>query len=341
METKSEVTKWGIIGTGKIAADFATALKYVKNSKIVAVSSRNEETAKEFAKKFGVSNYYVDYKKLVEDPEVQIVYVSSLHTYHKEHALACIEAKKAVLVEKAFTINYKEAIILAEAARKNKVLLMEAMWTRHFPSIVAVRSMIEKGVIGTPQGLIADFGFVNPGRERLTEISQGGGAMLDIGVYAVAFSSMILGKPSKVSASGFLGSTNVDEHISITLTHPEEKLSSLFVTFRSFTGREARILGTKGSIIVHFPFWCGEKVSVITNDQKVEVFEFPHPKVNDGDSFNYRNSIGLLYEAEYAQKLLSEGKTESDRQTIEESLEIMQTIDEIRRQIGMKYPQDN
>jgi predicted dehydrogenase len=209
----ADKTHWGIIGTGKIAKEFATGLAVLPEAELVAVGSRTAESANRFANMFGVPHRHASYEALVNDSNVDVVYVATPHSLHKENSLLCLQAGKAVLCEKPFTINAAEAETVIRLAREKKLFLMEAMWTRFIPLVVKVRQLLADRVIGDVQMLVADLGFLvdfDP-LHRLFAPQLGGGALLDLGVYPVSLASMIFGPPSRITGMAQLGKTGVDE----------------------------------------------------------------------------------------------------------------------------------
>jgi len=335
-------TSWGIVGTGRIAADFVTALSYLPDARVVAVSSRTLESANQFADRFKIPKRYGSVEELAKDADVQIVYVSSLHPFHFKNALPCIQQGKPVLCEKPFTLNAKEAEQLIQLARERKVLLMEAMWTRFVPSSVKVREMINEGVIGDVTTVNCLFGFINEVTPRLHEPELGGGALLDVGIYPVSFSSWMFGglAPSKIHAIADLNEKGMDQHLGITLAYKKTQMAVIGCSFCSEYPNELLIIGTKGSIKLHNPFWSTTRVTLTINGKAPEELAFDYQPKKPEHSFNFLNSIGLQYEAKHMQQLLAQGKTESDILSLDETLSIMKTLDEIRRQIGVKYPSE-
>ena len=323
-----KIIKWGILGTGGIASAFARDLAFAKNTEKLAVGSRTKESAAKFAEEHGVSRAYGSYEELVQDPDVDAIYVATPHPFHKENVLACLRAGKAVLCEKPFTINSGELEEIIQFARDQKLFLMEAMWTRFLPPIVKVREWIDSGEIGEVLLVKADFGFRaswNP-EWRLLNPDLGGGALLDVGIYPVTFASMIFGtKPEKILSSAHIGETGVDEQFSILMSYPSGKTATLNGAFRIGLTNEAYIHGTEGYIRIP-SFHSAKSATLYKDGQEVETF-------NDD-----RKSAGYAYEIEEVGKCLSQGLLESPIVPLDESLEIMILMDEIRGQWGLKYP---
>ncbi|MGD6968085.1 Gfo/Idh/MocA family protein [Rossellomorea vietnamensis] len=320
--------KWGILGTGSIAGVFAKDLAFAENTERTAVGSRSLESAEKFAEEYGVSRAYGSYEELLQDSEVDAVYIATPHPFHKENALACLRAGKAVLCEKPFTVNSGELEEIVEFARDQKLFLMEAMWTRFLPSIVKVREWIENGEIGEVLLMKADLGFRAPWdpQWRLLNPDLGGGALLDVGIYPVSFASMIMGtNPEKILSTAHIGETGVDEQFSIILSYASGKTATLNGALRVELGKDASIHGTKGSISI--PSFLSAKSAILYKDGK------------EAETFtDDRESKGYAFEIEEVGRCLRQGLTESPVMPLDESLEIMKLMDTIRGQWGLKYP---
>ena len=323
-----KTVRWGILGTGNIAQQFARGLAELPDAQLVGVGSRSLETAQAFAKTFGAAHAHGSYEALVEDAEVEVVYIATPHTLHAENSLLCLEAGKAVLCEKPFALNAAQTQRVIDTAKAKKLFLMEAMWTRFFPLFKTLRGLIEKGRIGEPRLLHADFGFASPVTEsRLFEPNLGGGALLDVGVYPVSLASYLLGTPTGVSSQAHLGTTGVDEQNATVLKHQSGALALLSSAIRAATPQEALVIGTEGNIRVCAPWWQPEKL-VLTDADGEETFSSPLPH------------NGYAYEAAEVMRCLEEGKLESPLMPLDETLSIMQTLDTCRAQWGLKYPDE-
>ncbi|MBX9245282.1 Gfo/Idh/MocA family oxidoreductase [Actinotalea ferrariae] len=320
--------RWGILAPGGIAHTFATAVRQHTQGELVAVGSRNRDRAAAFAAEYDIPGVHGSYESLVADPSVDAVYVASPHSEHRDHALLAIAAGKHVLVEKSFTRNAAEAQEVVDAARAAGVFLMEAMWTRFLPHVVALRSVLERGDIGDVVSLLADhgqaFGDVDPSH-RLMNPELAGGALLDLGVYPVSFAHDVLGVPDRVQATGSLTATGVDGQISIALGYGERTQASLHTTLWSRTATTAVIGGTEGRIEIETDFYRPTAFTVIRNDGSYWSFD----REVDG---------GFQYQAAEVARRVAEGATESPVITHEDSLAVMRTMDEIRRQVGVAYP---
>ncbi len=322
--------RWGIIGTGGIAATFAGDLKLLPDAQVVAVGSRSQESADRFGERFGIPRRYPTYEQLAADPEVDAVYVSTPHPLHDPNALIAIRAGKAVLVEKPFTLNAKEARELVSEARARGTFLMEAMWTRHLPHIVALREILNQGRIGAVRSVMADHGqwFTRDAAHRLFNPDLGGGALLDLGVYPISFASMILGTPSKVTAVSDQAFTGVDAQTGILLQYEGGQQAVLFTSLETRTPNWACVNGTEARIEIDGVFYAPSRFRIVSRDGGVEQFDFPH------------EGHGLRHQAATVGRCLRDGRTESDAMPLDESIAIMETMDEIRRQIGLVYPSE-
>lgn len=326
--TETSRLRWGIVGTGNIAQQFARGLALLPDAQLVAVGSRSQAAADAFAQSFGGPRAYPSYEALAQDPEVQAVYVATPHPLHHANTLMCLRAGKHVLCEKPFTLNAGQLAELIAEARARRLFLMEAMWTRFLPALVQVRLLLEAGAIGEARAVTADFGFRAPfdPSSRLFDPALGGGALLDVGIYPISFASMVLGAPQQISALAHLGETGVDEQAAVTLGHSGGRLALLFAATRTESQREAFVLGTGGQIKVHSPWYVPSRVTLSRPDRGDEEFELPI------------SGNGYQYEAAEVARCLREGRLESPVMPLDESLTIMQTLDAIRAQWGLRYP---
>jgi predicted dehydrogenase len=320
--------RWGILGTGRIAGIFAAGLADLGDAELVAVGSRTAAAADTFGDRYGVPRRHASYAALASDPQVDAIYVATPHTFHKENSLLCLQAGKAVLCEKPFTINAREAAELIAYARERRLFLMEAMWTRFLPLMVRLRELIAGGAIGEVRMVQADFDFrteVNP-RSRLFDPALGGGALLDVGVYPMSLASMLLGTPSEIASLAHLGATGVDEQSAAVLRYAGGRLAVLTSAIRIGGPHEALIRGTDGYIRIDSEWWRAARMTLVRSGRPDELIEAP--MVGNGYS----------YEATEVMRCLRDGRIESDVMPLDESLAIMRTLDAIRAQWGLRYP---
>lgn len=326
----TKTIRWGILGTGAIAHKFAPGLNDLENIELLAVGSRTQTSADTFADEFKIERRHSSYEALAKDPDIDAIYVSTPHPFHKENTLLCLANGKAVLCEKPFAINAKEALEMVAFAREKKVFLMEAMWSRFLPHMIKVRELLDKDTIGEVRMLEADFGFrtdVNP-ESRLFAPELGGGALLDVGIYPMSLAFMLFGAPVEVKSFARLGSTGVDEEAAMLFSHRQGQLSLLSTAIRLNTPMEATITGTKGYIRIHSPWWGPSTLTLHVGGKKAR-------KVNVATPLN-----GYNYEALEVSECLRNGKLESDIMPLDETLAIMKTMDIIRAQWGLKYPME-
>jgi predicted dehydrogenase len=332
MARMTDTIRWGLIGTGGIAAAFARDLRLLDDAEVVAVGSRSQESADRFADEHGIPRRHASYADLAADPEVDAVYVATPHPGHHDAAMLAIEAGKAVLVEKPFTMDAAQARSLVEAARARGTFLMEAMWTRHLPHVLAIREIIASGRIGDVVLVTAEHGqwFADDPAFRLFAPELGGGALLDLGIYPVSFAHMVLGTPTRVVALSDPAFTGVDAQTSMILQFEGGAHAVLTTTLRAPSECHAAIAGRDGRIEIDDVFYRPTSFRVVErdgrDDGRVETFTFDEP------------GHGLRYQAAEVGRCLREGLTESPRLPLDETVAIMETLDEVRRQIGLTYP---
>ncbi|HRK20486.1 MAG TPA: Gfo/Idh/MocA family oxidoreductase [Fimbriimonadaceae bacterium] len=321
--------RWGILGCGSIAGQFARGLAHAPRATLAAVGSRSLEKAEKFRTEHGAGRAFGSYEELAASGEVDAIYVATPHPMHCDDTLLCLNHGKAVLCEKPFAINASEARKMVEAARNNQVLLMEAMWTRCFPIMVRLREELAAGRIGDVRFVSADFGFragFDP-KSRLFDPALGGGALLDVGVYAISFASMVLGKPTAVAGLMQPAPTGVDAQSAFVLAYPNGAMASLFTSVESMTPWEATVLGTEGKIRVQSPFWKPSRMTITVGDTE-EIVDLPY----EGN--------GYQFEAMEVESCMSQGLLESPVMPHDETISIMETMDSLRSQWGLRYPSE-
>jgi predicted dehydrogenase len=324
----ADVTRWGIIATGGIARSFVQDVALLDDAEVVAIGSRTAESADAFGERHGIPNRHGSYEALVNDPDVDVVYISTPHPAHHDAALMAIEAGKAVLVEKPFTMDVAEAVELIQAARAGGTFLMEAMWARWLPHMVEVRRILDAGTLGEIVSVTAEHGqwFERDPEFRLFKPELGGGALLDLGIYPVSFANMVLGTPATITAVSSPAFTGVDAQTSMIFTYDGGAHAVLTTTSYAATENAAAINGTKARLEIAGTFYRPSTVTVTGRDEQViERIDIPV----EGN--------GLRFEAAEVGRCLRAGLLESPVLPLEETLSIMRTMDEIRRQIGLSY----
>ncbi len=323
--------KWGILSTGHIANKFAKALAILPQAKLVAVASRNVSTTQKFAKEHNVPRAYATYEELVRDPEIDVVYIGTPHTFHLENSILCMRNGKSVLCEKALTINAEEAKKMVQVAHEENVFLMEAMIPRHVPLLKKAIQWIKDGRIGEVRMVKASRcarGVFPPGARQLNP-NLGGGSLLDVGVYVISFASQIFGKaPTEVIGMSHIGDYGSDEQGVAILKYDNGEIADLSFALRTNAVDEAYILGTKGYIKVDEVFAVPTKASLFIDNNEVEILEEPII----GNALNY--------EAEEVMRCLNEGLKESPHMPLDESIQIMEVMDALRKPWGLTYSND-
>jgi predicted dehydrogenase len=325
--------KWGILACGRIAKKFAADLKLVEGSELVAIASRDINKAIEFAKEFPAKHVLGSYEELVQLADLDVIYVASPHSHHHEHTLLCLKHRKAVLCEKAFAINSKQALEMIELAKSKQVFLMEALWSRFLPHYLSVRKMLEDGKLGKIKGILANFGFKPnpPIPQRLFDPSLGGGALLDIGIYPVFLAQSLLGVPDAITATMDKSATGVDEQCAIVFKYKDGATATLFSTLASNLETDADIFGTDGRIRLTSRFY---EPSATIQFYPGHVDSRTLIPIERGPGFGYQ------YEAKHVAECLRLGLTESPVWSLHDTLQLMQTLDRIRHEMGLNYEAD-
>jgi predicted dehydrogenase len=322
--------RWGVIGGGGIATKFCEDLALLPDAEVVAVGARRAGTSDEFADRFGIdaAHRHASYADLAADPDVDVVYVATPHPMHHDAAMLAIEAGKAVLVEKPFTMDQAEARSLVDAARARGTFLMEAMWTRFLPHMAAIREVIASGRLGDIVLVTAEHGqwFEKDPEFRLFAPGLGGGALLDLGIYPVSFASMVLGTPTRVTAVSDAAFTGVDAQTSMILRDDAGRHAVLTTTLSSATTNGAAINGTEARVEIDPTFYRPTGWTVVDRNGGRE----RHENTVEGN--------GLRFQAAEVGRCLRAGLTESPLLPLDETVAILGTMDEIRRQIGLTYP---
>jgi predicted dehydrogenase len=326
----SEKIRWGILGTGNIATSFATGVATMPDAELAAVGSRSQATADAYGDKFNIARRYSSYAELAHDPNLDVIYIATPHSLHLENMLLCFEAGKPVLCEKPFTINAGQARQAIEQARQRKLFAMEATWMRFTPMMVEIRKLLAEGVLGEVRMVNADFGIrvdYDP-KFRLFDPALGGGGLLDVGIYPLSLAQMILGTPTQVTGLAELGETGVDEQSACVLGYDGGELAVLHSAIRTETPQEATISGTEGWIRIHSPWWMPQVMSIYKPGATPQIVEIPF------------EADGYTYEAAEVHRCLREGKLESELMPLAETVAVMETMDTLRGQWGLRYPME-
>lgn len=323
-----ETLRWGIASTGKISTRMVAALQGLDDAVITAVGSRSQAAAAAFAAEHWIPNAHGSFAALVADPDVDIVYVGSPHSEHRDMTIAALDAGKHVLCEKAFALNAVHAREMIDAAKRNDRFLMEAMWSWFLPSWHELRRRITGGAIGEIVSIDANFCLSVPdpdGRHRRPDL--GGGALLDLGIYPLSIGRFLLGEPVEVKALGRLTSQGIDAAIGGVMLHDSGAITTFSTSLDATSDLSARIVGTEGRIEVHAPFWSSDAFTVHRRDADgPERVAVPHD--------------GLAHEAAHTMQRIRSGEIQSDVQTWAATISNMELMDDIRHQVGVVYDVD-
>ncbi len=320
--------RWGILGPGGISVAILSDLR-LAGIRVDAVGSRSLARAEAYAEKHSVDRAYGSYQELVEDPELDVIYISTPHSSHYENAIRAIAAGKHVLVEKPFTLNAAQAIAIAEAAREKKVFAMEAMWTRFLPNHTRLFEIIESGLLGNVKYLIADHDQYLPREiaERLHDPALGGGALLDLGIYPISFAHRLFGKPETITSRSALTPENIDESTASIFEYSGGRQALTHCSMATAGPNTATVIFEKGRIEMSRMFY---------EHSSFEVFDQQNHLID-----SYLGNIagrGMQYQALEVERCIKAGLLESPIMSLSETIEIMQVMDQIRSQTGIEYP---
>ncbi len=320
--------RWGILATGRIAAKFTADLTLLPDAEAVAVGSRSAEAAAAFAARYGIPRAHGSWTALAADPEVDAVYVATPHSAHYLAALTCIEAGKAVLVEKPFTLDVPTSAALVEAARRRGTFLMEAMWTRCLPAVRRLAELLADGAVGEVTMVQADFGFTAPAEpdHRLRDPALGGGALLDLGIYPITLAHLALGAPQTVAAVAALSAAGIDTNTGLLLGYPSGAVATLACSIVAATPCTAAISGTAGRIELPTRFHCPSGFTLYRPGHEPAAVEAPF------------EGWGYHFEAAEVARCLRAGLTESPLVPLQTTLATMAILDTARAQLGIRYP---
>ncbi|QLC65715.1 Gfo/Idh/MocA family oxidoreductase [Flavobacterium sp. LPB0248] len=318
--------KWGIVGLGNIASQFASDLLLIENAELTAVASRDLTKAEQFGEKFNALRMYNSYDLLFEDSEVEIVYIATPHNSHVELSIKALENGKHVLCEKPMSLSYKDAQRIIEASKKHNRFFMEAFWTRFIPSVLDVLQKINNGIIGDINYIKADFAFHGSETEnkRLFDKELGGGALFDIGVYPLFLSYLLLGKPNEIAAKAIKHKNDIDLQTSMILQY-ETAQSVLHASIVSESDMKAIISGTKGRIELNAPWYVADGYSLFINEEKEATFTLP--------------TLGKGYSHEIieCQNCILNNEIESKLWSHQNCLDLSEIVEVIKNQITLPF----
>jgi predicted dehydrogenase len=320
--------RWGIVGTGGIARLFTADLN-LTGHKVTAVGSRSTATAESFAAEFNIPSAHGSYEELVADENVDIVYVSTPHPRHHDDAALALRAGKHVLVEKPFTINAVEAQSLVDLAAERGLVILEAMWTRWLPHMVAIRKLITDGAIGEVRSVLVDHTQKLPEdpAHRINSLELGGGALLDLGVYPISLASELFGTPESIHSVATFKETGADAELGILLLHAGGRMAIISAASNAPGPNRAAIIGTEGRIEIDSVWY--NPATFRLYDAESNLVSTHEPDVQ---------GRGMQFQADAAERLIAAGELVSEILPLTETVSIMATMDQIRQQIGLRYP---
>lgn len=326
----SKIYNWAVLGCGKIARKFSNDLKLLPNAKLYAAAARDFSKASDFKNELGFEIAYGSYAEMVSDPNVDVVYIATPHSHHFEHAMLCLTHKKAVLCEKAFAINKKEAEKMVDCARENNVFLMEAFWTMFQPSFTKAMEILNSGELGELKQMRSDFAFNAPFDEtkRLYNTKLGGGSLLDIGIYPVFAALTSLGKPQILKTFADFSPTGAEESISMIFRYNNGKMANLQSSLGSYSPTQTEYYCEKGYLVLNPRWYAPTNITVWKEGGEVQ-------KIHSGHDEGW----GYQYEAKHVMECMDAGLLESPKMTWQHSLDLMETLDRIRMDAGIFFPE--
>lgn len=323
----SRKLRWGIIGLGNIAHHFVKDLALVKEANITAVASRTMDKAKAFAREYNIPIAFDNYSDLLESHEVDVVYIATPHTSHAELSILAMNHKKHVLCEKPLGVNRQEVEKMISASQQNGVFLMEALWSRFNPAIKKVKELVDQGAIGPLAYLHADFAFYALDRDlkgRVLNPKLAGGSLLDIGIYPIFLSYLLLGKPMSIFSTSHFHSNGAEVQTSMIFKYPKAQ-AILYSGFTSKSEMKAEISGEKGSIFIPYR-WHEAKGYTVERNNEQENFSLPP------------TGRGYFHEINEVHQCIADGKLESDLWSHRNSLDLIELLDTVRKQNQIVFP---
>jgi predicted dehydrogenase len=321
--------KMAILGAGNIARKMATTITQMKGIEAYAVASRDGEKAKAFAKKWGISKAYGSYEEMLQDKDVELVYVCTPNSHHYQHMMLCLEHGKHVICEKSFTVNADQAKKVFAYAEEKKLFVTEAIWTRYLPMRLVLDQILERRIIGEPKSLTANLCYPISGVPRVSSLELGGGALLDFGVYPINFALMVLGTDiASITSSCTKLETGADASESITLTYRNGAMAILHVSVQEISDRRGMIFGTKGFI----------EFQNINNCEGINVYDLDYNLIENYKPFKF--ITGFEHEVEASQIAIEEGKLECKQMPHSETIRVMEIMDGLRKEWGIRYPME-
>jgi len=321
---------WAILGCGNIAGKFSNDLKLLSNAKLYAAASRDLNKAKEFASDKGFEVAYGSYEEMVNDPKVDVVYIATPHSHHYEHTLLCLKHKKAVLCEKAFAMNKNEAEEMVNCAKENNTFLMEAFWTMFQPSFIQAMDILSTGELGRVKVLRSDFGFNAPFSKdkRLYSRKLGGGSLLDIGIYPVFAALTSLGIPDSIKTFVDFSQTGIEESLSMIFKYKDGEMANLTSSYSSYSPTQTEYWCEKGYLVLNPKWHAATNIKLWKNGEVIQTLNSDH-----------REGMGYQYEAAHVMECLDMEKIESNKMSWKMSLDLLETLDRIRIDGGIFFPE--
>lgn len=320
--------KFGILGTGRMAGKMAEAFPFVAGATIGAVASRSQKSADRFAQQYGIGKAYNSYEAMMADPDIDVVFVATPHNLHHQNTLMSLNAGKHVLCEKPFAVNGREVREMIDMAREKNLFLMEALWSRFLPNIIKAKEIVESGKIGKIKLLKSHF-YIKPDfnpQGRLFNKELIGGSLMDLGIYPVFLAMYLMGKPQRIASLAGIGATGVDFSCSMTFGYPDEAMAVLHSSLICSAGTSAVVEGEKGTIIFDNWWHTPTNFSVVDGDGNITPYTFEFA----GNGYNY--------ELEEVVRCLNNRQTESNIMSWQTSLELIDTLDVVRKQCQIVYP---